>query len=169
MSFAPLSGGINVAVPPDQIAENEMVDCENFIYEKDSYRLCGRGGLAEISTFSDNIRALHYDIDTNQVFAFLENRDCYVLILGDTETQRTYLDKVTGEGKPKCCKFKDKLFVASGEHLQFYDYSADKNWLQTVTDAPVCDNLFYRWGRLMVTMTGSDRITYSAVGDATAR
>lgn len=168
VSFAPLSGGINVAVPPDQIAENEMVDCENFIYEKDSYRLCGRGGLAEISAFSDNIRALYYDIDTNQVFAFLENRDCYVLILGDTETQRTYINKVTGEGKPKCCKFKDKLFVASGEHLQYYDYSADHNFLQTITDAPVCDNLFYRWGRLMVVMTGSDRITYSSVGDATS-
>lgn len=155
-------------MPPFQIAENEMQECENFIYEKDSYRLVGRGGLQSISTFTANIRSLFYDIDTNQVFAFLEDRSCYVLILGEAETSRQYLDKVTGEGKPKCCKFKDKLFVASGEHLQFYDYGVLENKLQTLTDAPVCDNLFYRWGRLMVVMTGSDRITYSYVGDASS-
>ncbi len=168
VAFAPLSGGINVAVPPDQIAENEMQECENFIYEKDSYRLCGRGGLMQVSQFDDNISALFYDIDTNQIFVFLENRDCYVVILGDAETSRSYLDKVTGTKKPKCCKFKDKLFVASGEHLQYYDYGVLETKLQMITDAPVCDNLFYRWGRLMVTRSGSDRITYSAVGDATS-
>lgn len=166
VAFAPLSGGINVAVPPDQIAENEMQECENFIYEKDSYRLCGRGGLQHVSEFDSDIKSLFYDIDTNLVFAFLENRDCYSLILGDTETSRSYLDKVTGNGKPKCCKFNNDLFVASGEHLQFYNFSNDEHWLQTITDAPICDNLFYRWGRLMVVMTGSDRVTYSSVGDA---
>lgn len=168
VAFAPLSGGINVSVPPDQIAENEMQECENFIYEKDSYRLCGRGGLQRVSEFSSDVCGMFYDIDTNLVFAFLENRDCYSLILGDVETKRTYLDKVTGNGKPKCCKFKNMLFVASGGHLQFYDFSEDKNWLQAIVGSPVCDNLFYRWGRLMVTQTGSDRITYSAVGDASS-
>lgn len=91
-----------------------------------------------------------------------------MLILSATETKRTYLDKVTGTGIAKCEKFKDKLFVASGEHLQFYDYSTDKPYLQSITDSPVCDNLFYRFGRLMVTMAGSDRITYSSVGDASS-
>ena len=168
VAFAPLSGGINVAVPPDQIAENEMQECENFIYEKDSYRLCGRGGLAQVSQFDDNISALFYDIDTNQVFVFLENRDAYKVILGQSETSRAYLEKLSGDRKAKCCKFKDKLFIASGGHLQFYDYSDNSNWLQMITNAPVCDNLFYRCGRLMVTRSGSDRITYSSVGDASS-
>lgn len=168
MVFSPLSGGINVSVPAEQIAENEMAECENFIFDKDTARLVGRGGLTEISTFQSNVKELYYDIDTNMTFAFLDNRDCYALVLGDVESQRTFLEAVTGSGKPKCCKFKNMLFVASGGHLQFYDFSADKNWLQSITNAPVCDDLFYRWGRLMVTMSGSDRITYSYVGDATS-
>lgn len=145
-----------------------MQVCENFIYDKDSQRLVGRGGLKKVSSFDSNIKSMYYDIDTNQTFVFLENRDCYMLILSSTETKRTYLDKVTGKGIAKCEKFKDKLFVATGELLQFYDYSEDKNYLQAITDGPVCDDLFYRWGRLMVTMSGSDRITYSSVGDASS-
>ena len=132
MAFSPLSGGINVSVPAEQIAENEMAECENFIFDKDTARLVGRGGLTEISTFQSNVKELYYDIDTNMTFAFLDNRDCYALVLGDVESQRTFLEAVTGSGKPKCCKFKNMLFVASGGHLQFYDFSADKNWLQSI-------------------------------------
>lgn len=168
VNFSPLNGGINVSQPPEQIGNNEMQVCENFIYDKDSQRLVGRGGLKKVSSFDSNIKSMYYDMDTNQTFVFLENRDCYMLILSSTETKRTYLDKVTGKGIAKCEKFKDKLFVATGELLQFYDYSEDKNYLQAITDGPVCDDLFYRWGRLMVTMSGSDRITYSSVGDASS-
>lgn len=166
ISFSPLTGGVNVAVPPEQIAENEMRECENFVYS--AHRLVGRGGLQKVSDFESNVKGLYYDIDTNQTFAFLENRDAYALVLSSTESHREYLDKLTGIGEAKCCKFKDKLFIASGEHLQFYDYGDTADTLQTITGSPVCDNLFYRWGRLMVTMTGSDRVTYSYVGDATS-
>lgn len=168
VAFAPLSGGVNVSVPASQIAENEMSLCENFIYEKDSAKLVGRGGLQKIRTYSSNIIALFYDIETNLEFVFLENGTCYEVILGDTETKRTNLQQVTGKKQPKCCKFKNMLFVASGGHLQFYDFSAERPWLQSIVGSPVCDNLFYRWGRLMVSATGSDRITYSAVGDASS-
>lgn len=166
IKYYPLTGGINVSLPAEQIAENEMQECQNFVYDRDSQRLVGRGGLKKVSEFDDAIRGLYFDIDNNVTFVFLNNRDTYSVLLHDTESKRQYLKKVTGPGIPKCCKFQEMLFVASGEHLQFYDFSQDQNYLQSITDSPVCDNLFYRWGRLMVTMTGTDRITYSYVGDA---
>lgn len=162
--FAPLGGGINVAVPPEQISEAEMQKCENFIYERDSARLVGRGGLQLLTTFQNRIRSMYYDIETNTIFAFLENRDCYQLTVGSGTVQKKYLDKVSGEKPAKCCKFSSKLFVATGENLQVYDFK--DNFLKTITSAPKCDLLFYRFSRLAVTMTGSDRITYSSVGDA---
>jgi hypothetical protein len=168
ISLSPLIGGINVSQPPEQIAENEMQECQNFIFERDSQRLVGRGGLKLVSSFDSKIKGMWYDIDNNCTFVFLENRDCYKVVLADAESQREYLDKVTGNGVPQCCKFQEMLFVASGEHLQYYDYSTQDNYLQSITDSPVCDNLFYRWGRLMVTQSGTDRITYSSVGDASS-
>lgn len=164
----PLNGGINVSQAPEQIADNEMQECQNFVYDKDSQRLVGRGGLKAISTFDLPIRGMYYDVDTNLTFVFLTNRDCYSVLLEDNENQRTYLDKVTGDEIPKCCKFQDMLFVASGEHLQYYDFSTSAPYLQSITDSPTCDNLFYRWGRLMVTQAGTDRITYSSIGDASS-
>lgn len=168
VKFYPLSGGINVSQPAEQIAENEMQACQNFIYDRDSQRLIGRGGLQQVSTFDYAIRGMYYDIDTNTTFVFLTSRDAYSVTLHDTETNRRYLDKVTGNEIPKCCKFQDALFVASGDHLQYYNYSDAQNYLQMMPLSPVCDNLFYRWGRLMVTRTGTDRVTYSSTGDATS-
>lgn len=162
----PLNGGINVSQTPEQIAENEMQECQNFVYDRDSQRLVGRGGLKALNSYDFPIRSMYYDIDNNTSFIFLENRDCYSAILHDVSSVPIYLDKVTGEGIPKCCKFQDMLFVASGDHLQYYDFSAEAPYLQSITGSPVCDDLFYRWGRLMVTQSGTDRITYSYVGDA---
>lgn len=165
--LSPLSGGINVAQVAEQIGDNEMQECQNFIYERDSMRLVGRGGLEPLTEFEDYIRGLHYDIYSNTTFVFLVNRDCWQLVLSSGEVQKRYLGKVTGEEKPRCERFKDKLFFASGGNLQFYDFS-DGSQLQTLTKSPICDRLFYRYGRLAVAMTGSDRITYSATGDATS-
>ena len=168
VQFAPLNGGINVSQVPEQIAENEMQECQNFWYEKDSMRLVGRGGLSQLATFQSRVRSMYYDIETNTTFAFLENRDCYQVTLGSSsDVQKNFIDKVSGSKQPMCCKFNNKLFVASGEWLQFYDYDS-KGMLQSIMTSPKCDKLFYRFGRLAVARTGSDRITYSSTGDATS-
>lgn len=176
LNLYPLNGGINVSQPPEQIAENEMQICENFIYERDSMRLVGRGGLKALVVFDYPIVSTYYDVISNTTFVFLKSRDCYQLIISNSENvQKKHLGKVTGDGKPQCCMFKDKLFIASGGYLQFYDFGATKNdfgesvyTLTTITSAPRCNQVFYRWERLAVTMKGSDRITYSSVGDATS-
>ena len=123
VNMYPLNGGINVSQVPEQIAVNEMQECQNFIYERDSARLVGRGGLEKIMTMESEITGLHYDLDTNTVFSFLSNRDCWQLIISSGQPQMKYLDKIAGSRKPKCERFKDKIFIASGDHLQFYDFS----------------------------------------------
>ena len=164
--FAPLIGGINVALPPEQIAENEMQECQNFFFEANT--LVGRGGLRLIYNFEDNIKSMYFDYDTNCTFVFLENRNAYMVVASQGEPTVTYLDKVTGDKKCSCIKFQNKLFIASGGWLQYYDYDGNSIALKTVTSSYICDRLFYRWGRLAVCMTGTDNIYYSSVGDATS-
>lgn len=167
IQFSLLKGGINVAQVPEQIAENEMQECQNFIYDRDSARLVGRGGLEKIATFDYEVNGMHYDIDTNTIFAFLSNRDCWQLVMSSGAPQMYNLDKLSGTKPPRCERFKDKMFFASGDHLQYFDFSSNST-LQMVTTSPLCDRLFYRFGRLAVTMAGGDRITYSSTGDATS-
>lgn len=164
--FAPLLGGINVSLPPEQIAENEMQECQNFFFEANN--LVGRGGLRLLYSFDSNIRSMYYDYDTNMTFVFLENRDAYTVVTSQGTPQVTYIDKVVGDKKCSCVKFHNKLFIASGGWLQYYDYDSASMTLQTVTSSYICDRLFYRWGRLACCMTGTDNIYYSSVGDASS-
>jgi hypothetical protein len=53
--------------------------------------------------------------------------------------------------------------VASGGKLQYYGF--DGGSLRTITDSPNCDICFQRNARIMVTLTGSDTVYYSSVGD----
>lgn len=167
MQFSPLNGGVNVSQVGEQIADNEMQECKNFWYEKDSMRLVGRGGLSKLEDFESRVVSMYYDIETNTTFVFLANRDCYQMVASSGTTQLKYLDKLTGTKKPQCCKYKNQLFVASGDWLQTWDYGKNST-LVAVTTSPKCDRIFYRFGRLAVTMTGSDRIIYSSMGDATS-
>lgn len=162
ITFAALNGGINIALSGEQIAENEMQVCENFLYQRDSQKLVGRGGLSEpIFTFESDIKELFYDIDTNTSMAFLQDKKAYSLV-GSKQPELT--GRLTGSSIPVCAKFKEKLWIASGEKLQYYDFSGT-NGLFTVMDSPLCDICFERFGRLLVAMTGSDRLTYSGTGD----
>ena len=163
--YSNFSGGINVSLPPEQIAENEMQDCLNMVYATNSLKLIGRGGLVNLEKFESKITAIHYDISVNKVFVFLDNKRCYLLTIGDIITDKKYIGDVTGRGKPKCQFFNGKLFIASGGLLQFYDYK-ETSTVTTITQSPICDMLFYRFGRLAVVKTGNDKLQYSAIGDA---
>ena len=163
LSFVNLTGGINLSVPPEQIAENEMQECDNFIYKTDSKRLSGRGGLSDIVyAIPYAIHSMFHDIGSNTLFVFCTNRRAYVI---DYERQGefTYIGLLTGTATPVCAKFQDKLWVASGGKLQYYAF--DGNYLNTVTGSPTCDICFQRNARIFVTMTGTDIAYYSSIGD----
>lgn len=136
--------------------------CKNFIYERDSKRLTGRGGLSDsVYQFETTIRGSWYDVDQNVLFFVLEDNSIHVATVGHEMKNIGY---TTGQSVPMFAKFQDKVWIASGDMLQYYDYDQ----LYTVTSSPTCDIVFQRFSRLAVGLTGSDRITFSAVGDGTS-
>ncbi len=161
VTFTPLTGGINTADAPDRIADGEMTDCTNFLYEQGTLALTPRGGLEKLHTFPAPIRALHHDPDTNTTFIFLTDRSTYIRI-GNSEMK--HIGTTTGTKTPSCTKFMNKLYIASGDRLQSYDYQSP---LTEIPSAPIADIVLVRGGRLCTARTGSDRLTYSAVGDGT--
>lgn len=160
--FTPLTGGINTADSPDRLAEGEMVDCTNFLYETGSLTLAPRGGLSPTHTFPAAIRSLYYDVDTNVLFVFLYDLSIYTVI---GESAPTLIGTLSGTRLPSCVKFQSKLYIASGDRLQSYDYSGS---VTKIDSAPIADLVFFRGSRLCAAQTGSDRLRYSAIGDATS-
>lgn len=172
-TYANLTGGINISVPPEQIAENEMQVCDNFIYKIDSKRLVGRGGLSPLprTTIGYHVKSMWYDVGHNVVFVYCAGRRFFALDgQASNNNIATYLGTLTGDRNPVCAYFNGKFYVASGGHLQYYDYTGQ--YLTTVLNSPICDVCFQRNSRLFVTQTalsdeGKDEVHYSAVGDGT--
>lgn len=159
LSFTPLFGGINTATEPHRLADGEMTDCLNYLYETGTNTLTPRGGLTKLIDLPAPIRALHYDIDTNTLFLFLTDRTVY---LRTNNSAPQAIGTLTGKAIPTCAKFQNKLYIASGGRLQSYNYTDP---ITEIEHAPICDLIFVRTGRLCAALTGSDRIRYSAIGD----
>lgn len=155
-----LSGGINTSDAPERIAETDMIVCKNLIY--DNLRLRSRGGISPVSfQMAGDIKSFFYDVDTNTSLIFLKDGTVYTWTVGQNPNE---IGKLTGDKKPSCAKYMDKIWIASGGNLQFYDFLA----LQTVTSSPNCDITFQRLSRLMIALSGSDRAYFSAIGDPTS-
>ena len=103
-----LSGGINVMSEGDLIASNEMQFCQNFWFLGYQRSLTPRGGLSEpIAALPKKIRGTFYDIDSNTLLIFLEDGDIYRFAGGMTDPER--IGALTGESRPVCAKFQDRI------------------------------------------------------------
>lgn len=152
-----LSGGVNLSMPANLIADNEMQLCENMEYDL-ANNLKTRGGLSDpLLTFSANILGVFYDYEMNSYIVFLTNQEIYTCNL----YTKTLVGSLTGTRKPVCVKYGGKVLIASGDKLQSYDYSS----LTTISDSPICDIVFERHGRVIVTKVGTDNLVYSGMGD----
>ena len=163
INFIGLTGGVNVSQAPEQINNTEMQVAQNFIYALDSKRLTGRGGLGKVYTMGVTIREMFYDVDTNILILFTGDYKAYRYILGQ---EPIYIGDLSGSSLPMCAKFMDKIWIASGGKLQYYDYTADGQ-LVTVDNSPTCNIVFQRFSRIAVSMNGTEGFYLSAVGDGT--
>ncbi|SDM08074.1 hypothetical protein SAMN05660299_00170 [Megasphaera paucivorans] len=163
-TFVGLTGGINVSQAPEQIGDADMQQCINFVYSRDSNRLTGRDGIGKLYAMDDSIRDIWYDVDTNVLLLFTNTFKAYSYVVGQTPT---FIGDLNGSDNPTCAKFQDKIWIASGGHLQYYDYS-EKGQLGTVTSSPICNLVFQRFSRLAVSMDGTDGFYISEVGDGTS-
>lgn len=164
LNFNEFSGGINVMSAGDLIAANEMQVCQNFWFLGTQHSLTPRGGLSgPLVSLGQDIRSVYYDIDTNTMLVFAKTGEIFRVVSMDSAES---IGRLTGNLDPVCAKFQDKIWIASGDKLQFYDFAATDS-ISTVMDSPTCDIVFQRFARLCVAQTGLDRITYSATGDGT--
>ena len=164
INFNKMDGGINVSAYGDYIEDNELQECNNMYYERDTYTLRSRGGLSIPKiTFTTNIKATFKDDETGIIFIFLENNDVYrTTNINDS----IYIGKVNGDKYPECIKHVNKLFIASGGILQYYDFI---NNIKNVEDenAPIADVITSLYGRLLVSYEGSRYLDWSSWGDGT--
>lgn len=161
--FNDFSGGINVMSEGDLIAQNEMQECQNFYFLGYQRSLTARGGLSKpLVTFPGEVMGTYYDIDSNTFLVFL--RDGSIYHVPTLHVQPIKVGKLTGDRRPICTKFQNRIWIASGDKLQSYNFSEEDS-VQTVPNAPVCDIVFERGARLCVARTGTDRIQLSGVGD----
>ena len=161
--FNDFSGGINVMSEGDLIAQNEMQECQNFYFLGYQRSLTARGGLSKpLVTFPEDIMGTYYDIDSNTFLVFLRDRSIYQV--PTLHVAPVKVGKLTGDKRPICAKFQNRIWIASGDKLQSYNF-AEENSVQTGPNAPVCDIVFDRGARLCAARTGTDRILLSGVGD----
>ena len=167
-SLSNLTGGMNASVPENMIAENEAALLENYMFEQGVLRT--RDGYSEpLIGVGEPIDKIWYDLSTD---GFLlagkppadgsEGANIYYAYVGE---QPTSLGKLTGRERPMCCRFSDKIIIASGGKLQYYDY---KNPLVTVESSFLSDNLWVQDMRLGTSKRGDDNLRYSSTGDCTS-
>lgn len=161
--FNDFSGGINVMSEGDLIAMNEMQECQNFYFLGYQRSLTARGGLSKpLVTFPEDIMGTYYDIDSNTFLVFLLDGTIYHVPTLSVPPEK--IGRLTGGRRPICAKFQNRIWIASGDKLQSYNF-AEENSVQTGPNAPVCDIVFDRGARLCAARTGTDRILLSGVGD----
>lgn len=159
MEFSDFTGGINSSVAPQLLAPNEYLQIKNFEYDKN--KLVTRGGLsAPLSTYEENIKAVFYDESTNTFLVVLVDGNVYEDGLGEPPN---LVGELAGNLQPRFCRFDGRIFIASGGKLQYFDYH--DHALVTINASKLCDFVFERFGRLVITHSGEDNLYYSAVGD----
>lgn len=159
LSYTDWTGGMNSAVPPTSLQDNEYQLIRNF--EFNFNKLTTRGGLsAPLVTFPSTINGVFYHEATGEKLVVLKNKDVYRVNAG---WEASKVGEVNGTSKPSFCSFDGRIFIATGGKLQYYDYT-NKN-ITTIATSYDCDSVFERFGRVVTSIRGSDNMYYSAVGN----
>ena len=171
-SLSNLTGGMNVSVPENMIADNEAVLIENYMFEQGVLRTRDGYSLPLIS-INDPIEKIWYDLSTEGFLIFTtpasenDTSDVYYGYIANSETtlQPEKIGKLAGRERPVCHKFGSKIIIASGGKLQYYDY---QNPLVTIESSFLSDNLWVQDSRLGTSKRGDDKFHYSSTGDCTS-
>lgn len=161
VSFADNTGGINKASSPTLLANNEAQDIVNMEYYGN--RIKTRGGLsAPLRTYPSSVQSVFYIESTNTYLVVLQNGHIYE---DNLTTISQKVGECTGSSRPCFCPYDNKVFIASGNKLQYYDTSVTPHTVTTIANSKLCDNVFERNGRLVISCEGDDTIYFSATGN----
>jgi len=159
IQFTDFSGGINYAVPPEALANNECVTLLNWEYDFSSGVLKTRDGLKKISSLTDEINQLFYAKNLQILLASAGNK----LYKYNNDGTFTEIGNLSGSEIPVFAEWSNKVLIASGGKLQSYDGSD----LITIVDSPLCDYVNVQYGRVIVSKQGEDYLYWSGIGDET--
>lgn len=152
-------GGIVKRKSAEGLAENEMQQCENFMFDYLTGSLTTRPGLTMKFNASVNIDTL---FNAGNYWLFSSGTTLYKTDL----TTKSTVGTLSGSGTPVYSLYNNMVLIASGGALQAYDGATF-----TTTTSPNCDIVFERsaqTGRVIIARAGYDHLIYSSTGDATS-
>ena len=169
IAYTNFSGGLNLALTPEAIADNELQLAENLEFDPKTGGLRLRGGLEKVHEFSGPVTDLLTAPESGVLLAKSSGHLHTVKLSGNSNVfveETKDLGLVEGDGPGVSELWDDGLLLAFGGGL--YKYKIGVLTKITAQDAPTrVDVLFVRAGRVAVAQAGSDTLRFSGVGDPT--
>ena len=160
--YSGFDGGLNLAVPNESLAKNELKEALNVEFSPLKGVLQVRGGLVWSGRFNDEVTDVVPVIGSQAFLARRKGtRELYYFRWNNIWP---VTGKLSGDGNLSIAAWDDDFVVASGGKLQRF---SDKllPTIETIASSPnECRLVFVRNGRIGV-INGDDTITFSAVGD----
>lgn len=162
-----LTGGVNLAVSPDDLENNELSLAVNWEYDTLSSLPKIRGGLGATEWCDTGMNKV------DSLF-FCPNRDFFLCSDGTTlkkaiSTGASAVGTLAGSNIPIYDLWGEDndVLIASGGKLQSYDGTTLVKYdgVDDPDTSPDCDIVYVQFGRVLLAKSGSDRIHYSGVGD----
>lgn len=168
VAFSQLDGGVNYSVPPEAIADNELADAMNFVYDPYTFRPMKRPALTQYSTgvpLDGEINGLHkYVYSSGSYIVCTYNGTLYYL---DGALAFVEIGSIGGTGAPTFLDFNGKVIIANGK-LWSWDGTTLTD-LTTDDSAPKTSCIF-SWGGRVLTIGDTDlphQVKLSGPGDET--
>jgi hypothetical protein len=161
MTFSDFAGGLNLSKPAEFIANNEMRTADNLEFSVNTGMLKLRGGITPVYTFPNSVTDI-FPIAGADSMLVRSGSEMYrfsngaAVMVGEVDGTLPGVYEFWGENKD--------LLMVFGGHLHIYD-GRTVTRIQTDGAPENANTVAYRAGRVMVTQTQSDKITYSGIGD----
>ena len=159
--YGDFSGGLNLSLPVEALAKNEMQLAENFEFDQSTGALKLRAGLVLMATMANPILNIAPVAGENAVL--IRTNDNKIYRLTDYSISSA-LGTIDGTGDLSFVPWGDnnELVMCAGGKLYLYDGST----VSVVSESPAkCDFCFVRAGRVGIVNESDDSLYYSGVGD----
>lgn len=159
--YGDFSGGLNLSLPGEAIANNEMQKAENFEFDTKTGALKLRAGLVFMGAFAQDISDIIPVAGADALLVRLKDNNVYRL---DEYSLSGSLGTLAGSGKLSYTTWGDSSEVLMCAGGKLYHYNGMT--LAVVSESPDRNDFcFTRAGRVGVVDSSTDTITYSGVGD----
>lgn len=163
--YPAFDGGLNLAVPSESMAKNELKEALNVEFSHATGAMTVRGGLVWSGRFATRIESV-VPVQGRRGFLVkpVGTRDLYYFRWNNIWPVQGLL---TGGGKLSIAAWDNDFLVASGGKLQRFSDSGALPSIETLENSPKnCRQVFILNGRVGV-VSGDDTLTFSWVGDCT--